>query len=126
MNKMYAIVETGGKQYRVQAGNRIKVDYLGVDEGKEVELSKVLLINDGDDVMIGSPAINDAKVTATCIGEGRARKVIIFRYRHKTRHRVKRGHRQPFTALQIKDIIKPGKKAAKKESKEKQPVGGDS
>ena len=126
MNKMYAIVETGGKQYRVQAGNRIKVDYLGVEEGKEVELSKVLLINDGDDLVLGNPAIDKAKVTATCIGEGRSRKVTVFKYKPKTRYRVKKGHRQPFTTLQIKDIVKPGKKAAKKESADKEPVGGES
>jgi large subunit ribosomal protein L21 len=126
MNKMYAIVETGGKQYRVQAGNRIKVDYLGIDEGKEVELSKVLLINDGEDLILGNPAIDEAKVTATCIGEGRDRKITVFKYKPKTRYRVKKGHRQPFTTLQIKDIVKPGKKAAKKESREKEPVGGES
>jgi large subunit ribosomal protein L21 len=123
MNKMYAIVETSGKQYRVQAGNRIKVDYLGVDEGKEVELSKVLLINDGDDLIVGNPAIDKAKVTATCVGEGRGKKILVFQ---KTRHRVKNGHRQPFTTLQIKDIVKPGKKAAKKEAIGKEPDGGES
>jgi large subunit ribosomal protein L21 len=125
MNKMYAIVETGGKQYRVQAGNRIKVDYLGIDEGKEIELSKVLLINDGDNMILGNPVIDNAKVTATCVGEGREKKVIVFKYKPKTRYRVKKGHRQPFTALRIDDIVKPGKKASKKESKEKEPAGGE-
>jgi large subunit ribosomal protein L21 len=126
MKKTYAIVETGGRQYKVHAGNKIKVDYLGVDEGKEVELSKVLLINDGDNLILGNPVIEHAKVTATCVGEGRDKKIIVFRYKSKTRHRVKNGHRQPFTTLQIKDIVKPGKKAAKKESREKEPVGGES
>jgi large subunit ribosomal protein L21 len=125
MNKAYAIVETGGKQYKVYAGNKIKVDYLGIDEGKEVELSQVLCINDGNDIIFGNPIIDEAKVMATCVGEGRDRKITVFKYKPKVRYRVKKGHRQRFTTLEIKDIVKPGKKAAKKEKKEKEPVGGD-
>lgn len=125
MNKEYAIVETGGKQYKVYAGNKIKVDYLGIDEGKEVELSQVLFINDGNDIILGNPTIDKAKVTATCVGEGREKKILVFKYKPKVRYRVKKGHRQRFTTLEIKDIVKPGKKAAKKEEKEKEPVGGD-
>ena len=126
MNKEYAIVETGGKQYKVYAGNKIKVDYLGIDEGKEIELSQVLFINDGNDIILGNPTIDEAKVTATCIGEGREKKITVFKYKPKVRYRVKKGHRQRFTTLEIKDIVKPGKKAAKKAQKEKEPVGGDS
>ena len=126
MNKAYAIVETGGKQYKVHAGNKIKVDYLGIDEGKEVELSQVLCINDGNDIIFGNPIIDEAKVMATCVGEGRDRKITVFKYKPKVRYRVKKGHRQRFTTLEIKDIVKPGKKAAKKEQKEKEPAGGDS
>jgi large subunit ribosomal protein L21 len=126
MNKEYAIVETGGKQYKVYAGNKIKVDYLGIDEGKEIELSQVLFINDGNDIILGNPTIDNAKVTAMCIGEGREKKITVFKYKPKVRYRVKKGHRQRFTTLEIKDIVKPGKKAAKKEQKEKEPVGGNS
>ena len=126
MTEKYAIVETGGKQYKVQTGRRIKVDYLGLDEGNEVELSKVLLINNGDDLILGNPTIDEAKVMATCIGEGRDKKIIVFKYKPKVRYRVKKGHRQRFTTLEIKDIVKPGSKAAKKASREKEPVGGDS
>jgi large subunit ribosomal protein L21 len=108
MTETYAIVETGGSQYKVAAGNKITVEYLGATEGKEVELSRVLLIADDKDMVIGNPTIEDAKVTATCLAEGKSKKIIVFRYKNKTRHHVKRGHRQLFTTLQIDDIVKPG------------------
>jgi large subunit ribosomal protein L21 len=108
MTETYAIVETGGRQYKVAAGNKINVEYLGATEGKKVELSRVLLIADGKDMVIGNPAIEDAKVTATCLAEGKGKKIIVFRYKNKIRHHVKRGHRQLFTTLQINDIVKPG------------------
>ena len=117
MKSNYAIVETSGKQYRVAAGDRLKVDYIGVGEGSEVELSRVLLINDGDGTIIGSPVIENASVKATCVGEGKDKKIIVFKYKPKVRYRVKKGHRQQYTMLKIDDIIKPGGKAAKKTSK---------
>ena len=122
----YAIVESGGKQYKVSAGDKVNFDYLGVDIGKEVELAPVLLIADDKDTIVGTPAIDNAKVKATCVGEGKGKKIIVFRYKSKTRYRVKKGHRQLYTQLEIKEIIGPGKKVGKTASKEKASVGGDS
>ena len=125
MKENYAIIETGGKQYKVTSGKSIKVDYLGVDEGKEVELSRVLLIADDKDTIIGTPTIDDAKVKATCLGDGKDKKIIVFKYKPKTRYRVKKGHRQPFTKLLINEIVRPGGKSAKKGSKKEVATGGE-
>ena len=122
---MYAIVETGGKQYKVAAGEKVKVDYLGLGEGKEVELSRVLLIVDDKDTIVGTPTIDNAKVTASCIGEGKGDKIIVFKYKPKVRYRRKTGHRQLFTRLEITEIIKPGSEAAKGTRKEKVKSGGE-
>ncbi|MBI2851131.1 MAG: 50S ribosomal protein L21 [Chloroflexi bacterium] len=105
---MYAIVETGGKQYRVSSGQVIDVESLGVAEDGTVELDRVLLIADGDNVTVGTPTVEGAKVLATSRGEDRGEKVIVFRYKNKTRHSKKTGHRQPFTSLTIDKIIGPG------------------
>jgi len=125
MKENYAIVETGGKQYKVASGKRIKVDYLGVDEGKEVELSRVLFIADDKDTIIGTPTIDDAKVLATSLGDGKGEKIIVFKYKPKTRYRVKKGHRQLFTRLLINEIVRPGGKSAKKGSKKEATTGGE-
>jgi large subunit ribosomal protein L21 len=127
MKETYAIVETGGRQYKVAAGDKINVEYLGAGEGKEVELSKVLLIADGKDVVIGNPTIDSAKVTATCLGEGKGDKVIIFRYKNKVRSHRKKGHRQLFTTLEINDIVKPDGIAGKVKTAREQKVkaGGE-
>ncbi|MFC1905607.1 50S ribosomal protein L21 [Chloroflexota bacterium] len=126
MTETYAIVEAGGKQYRVAAGDKIKVNYLGVGEGKEVELSNVLLIADGKDTVVGNPAIENAMVTATCLSEGKGDKVIVFRYKNKTRQRRKTGHRQLLTTLQINDIVKPGGVAAEaKPARKRKAKSGD-
>ena len=108
---IYAVVETGGKQYKVSPGQTIDVEKLPV-EGDTVELEKVLLIADGDKVALGRPTIAGAKVVADVVGDGRQDKVIVFKYKPKVRYRVKRGHRQPYTRLAIKDII-PGPKKRK-------------
>ena len=124
MKKPYAIIETGGKQYKVAAGRKVDVDYLGVGEGQEVELSKVLLIADGEDTLVGEPTVDDAKVTATCVSEGKGDKILVFKYKPKVRYRVKRGHRQLFTRLEIKDIVSPGEKKASKDQKKEVETGG--
>ncbi len=124
MKENYAIVETGGKQYKVAAGEKLDVDYLGVSEGEQIELSKVLFITDGKDTIIGNPIIDKAKVTATCIGEGKGDKIIVFKYKPKVRYRVKKGHRQLFTRLEITEIVKPGDKASGSAQKEKVTSGG--
>jgi large subunit ribosomal protein L21 len=126
MKEMYAIVETGGRQYKVAAGDKVNVEYLAAGEGKEVELSKVLLIADGKDVVIGSPTIDNAKVTATCLNEGKGDKVIVFKYKNKVRYRRKKGHRQLFTTLKINDIVRPGGEVkAKTTRKRKAKAGGE-
>jgi large subunit ribosomal protein L21 len=128
MIEMYAIIETGGKQYKVAAGDTVTVDYLDAGQGKEIELSRVLLIADGEDTTVGNPTIDNAKVTATCLKEGRGDKVIVFKYKNKTRYHRKNGHRQLLTTLKINDIIKPGGVAEESKSTRKRKVttGGES
>jgi len=127
MTQTYAIVETGGKQYKVAPGQKIDVDRLAVAEGEAVELSKVLLIADGEETIIGSPTIDGAKVTATCLGEKKGDKVIVFKYKPKVRYRRKTGHRQLYAKLEINEIIKPGEEATpKKTRKKKVATGGKS
>ncbi len=120
--KIYAIIETGGKQYRVSPGQVVDVDRLDVTEGSTVELDKVLLITEDDRVTVGSPTIDGAKVIATSQGEGKTKKVIVFRYKPKVRYRKKTGHRQLYTRLAIDKIIEtevtqgePAKKTRRRE-----------
>jgi len=100
----FAIIETGGKQYRVSEGKKIKVEKLDAEEGKSFVFDKVLLINDDKSTKIGTPYIDGAKVDAKILEQGRSKKVIVFRYHPKTRYRKKKGHRQPFTQLEITKI----------------------
>ncbi|MFC2040784.1 50S ribosomal protein L21 [Chloroflexota bacterium] len=105
---MYAIIETGGKQYRVTSGQVIDVERLDVAEGDTVELDKVLLIADDNDmVTAGTPIIEGAKVVATSQGEGKSKKIIVFKYKPKVRYRKKTGHRQLYTRLAIDKIVGP-------------------
>lgn len=124
-DKTYAIIETGGKQHKVAADQTIKVERLAVNKGEDVELSRVMLIADGKHTTIGTPIIEGARVIATSLGDGRDDKVIVFKYKNKTRYRRKNGHRQPYTTLKIKEIVKGGE-AAKKPRKEKAAAGGES
>lgn len=102
---MYAIVNTGGKQYRVQPGDTVRVEYLPGDQGDLIELEDVRLLSDDDgEVTIGAPTVEGAKVTAEVVTQGRAKKVIVFKYKAKTRYRRKNGHRQNFTELRVTDI----------------------
>jgi large subunit ribosomal protein L21 len=112
---MYAIVRTGGKQYRVQEGASVSVERLPGEEGDTLELQDVLLIGDGDDVTVGAPTIEGARVVAEVENQGRSPKIIVFKYKAKVRYRRKRGHRQAFTKLTIREILRPGQesKAAK-------------
>ncbi len=125
MSNSYAIVESGGKQFRVRAGQVINTELLHVESGKDVELSRVLMIADGDEVVIGTPEVQGAKVIARCLEEGKARKIIVFRYKNKVRERRKTGHRQPYTRLLITEIVKPGGKSPKKATRAKAASGGD-
>jgi len=127
MTQSYAIVETGGKQYKVAPGQKIDVDRLAVGEGEDIELSRVLLIADGKDTVVGKPTIDGAKVVATCLSEGKSDKVIVFKYKPKVRYRRKKGHRQLYSKLEIKEIVKPGEEATpKKTAKKKVATGGKS
>ena len=102
--KIYAVVETGGKQYKVSPGQTIDVEKLHT-EGDTVELDRVYLVADGDEVTVGKPTIDGAKVIATVLDESKRDKVIVFKYKPKVRYRRKKGHRQPYTRLAIKEIV---------------------
>ncbi|MDJ0805743.1 MAG: 50S ribosomal protein L21 [Gammaproteobacteria bacterium] len=101
---MYAVVQTGGKQYRVSEGDTIKVEKLIADEGASVELDKVLMVTDGDNVKIGTPYVDGGKVTATVKSHGRGKKVKIIKFRRRKHHMKRQGHRQWFTELQVTGI----------------------
>jgi large subunit ribosomal protein L21 len=110
---MYAVIETGGKQYRVEVGSELEVELLDVEPGKTITLDRVLLVADGDDSTIGRPVVADASVSAEVVSQTRGPKLISFKYRPKARSRVKKGHRQELTLLRIADITLGGKSAAK-------------
>jgi large subunit ribosomal protein L21 len=101
---MYAVVQTGGKQYRVETGQTIRVERLDGDVGKEVEIAEVLLVADGEKLAIGRPRVEGARVRAEIVKQGKERRLVIFNYRRRKRYRRKQGHRQPFTALKITAI----------------------
>ena len=120
----FAIIESGGKQYRVVEGGTLDVDRLPLEAGKKFELDRILLMADGDDVMIGAPLISGIQVKATVVDHVKGPKVISFKYRPKKRIRVKGGHRHQYTRLMVDFIGKPGeerkveKPVAKKEVRE--------
>ena len=101
----YAVIETGGKQYTVHPGDTIKVERLGVPEEGLVELDRVLMVARDGAYRVGKPVVEGAKVRAEVIGEGKAPKIIVFKFKNKTRYRRKRGHRQLFTELRITEIV---------------------
>lgn len=101
---MYAIIETGGKQYKVAEGDVITVEKLGVEAGSEFVFDKVLVLSNEAGLSVGAPYVAGATVTASVIGEGKAKKVIIYKYKSKKGFHKKNGHRQPFTKLQIGKI----------------------
>ena len=101
---MYAIIETGGKQYKVTEGSMIKVEKLAVEAGTAYAFDKVLVVSDDNGVKVGTPYVEGAKVNATVIGDGKAKKVIIYKYKPKKGFHKKNGHRQPYTMLKINSI----------------------
>lgn len=101
---MYAVIETGGKQYKVEKGSRIQVERLDAEPGKELTLDRVLLVADGEKVNVGAPVVQGAKVQAKVVGHGRGKKLIVMKYRAKSHYRRKTGHRQSYTTLTIEDI----------------------
>jgi large subunit ribosomal protein L21 len=114
---MYAVIETGGKQYRVEVGMELEVESLDIELGKTLTIDRVLLVADGEDASIGRPVVDGAAVSAEVVRQTRGEKVIAFKYGPKTRRRVKKGHRQELTVLRISDIVLNGKSAAKEVAK---------
>ena len=110
---MYAVIKTGGKQYRVISGERLKVEKLEVEVGGTVTLDQILMVSDGDNTTIGSPIINGATVKATVLSHGRGDKVMIFKFRRRKHYRKTQGHRQSFTEIKIGEILAAGQAAAK-------------
>ncbi|HEY3299219.1 MAG TPA: 50S ribosomal protein L21 [Methylophilaceae bacterium] len=101
---MYAVIKTGGKQYRVTPGLRLKVEKLETEVGGNVTIDQVLMVADGDDVKIGAPLIQGAKVQAKVLSHGRGDKVMIFKFRRRKHYRKTQGHRQSYTEIQIEKI----------------------
>lgn len=101
---MYAIIRTGGKQYQVACGDQVRVEKLEGNVGESIDLNEVLMVVDGEDVKVGQPVLENAKVTAKIAEQGRAKKIIVFKKKRRQGYRLKRGHRQSFTALQIEAI----------------------
>lgn len=101
---MYAIIETGGKQYRVSEGDVIRVEKLYAQEGEMIEIDQVLAVSDGEKLMVGQPVLENAKVKATVLKHGKGKKVIVFKYKPKKNYRRKKGHRQPYTEIRIEKI----------------------
>ena len=101
----YAIVQSGGKQYRVQTGDTFRVESIPGDVGDTVELTDVRMISEDGDVTLGNPTVEGAKVVTEIEGNGKGKKIIVFKYKNKTRYRRKNGHRQHYTDLRVTDIL---------------------
>ena len=101
---MYAVFKTGGKQYRVATGDRLRVEKIAGSVGDKVTFEEVLLVGQGEGVKVGRPVLKGAKVEALITAQDRAKKVVVFKLRRRKNYRRKRGHRQPFTALEITGI----------------------
>lgn len=101
---MYAVIKTGGKQYRVSPGDLLKVEKMTGNVGDSIAFDKVLLTSDGEDVNLGNPYLEDVKVTGQITAHGRDKKVIVFKYKRRKGYRKKRGHRQDFTLIKIENI----------------------
>jgi large subunit ribosomal protein L21 len=109
---MYAVIETGGKQYRVEVGTELEVELLDAEPGQAITLDRVLLVADGDESAIGTPLVADAAVSAEVVRQTRGEKLISFKYRPKARSRVKKGHRQDLMILRITDVRLGSRSAA--------------
>ena len=109
---MYAVIETGGKQYRGQEGDVVTVEKLNVEAGQKIEFDKVLVLAGEGDLKIGTPYVEGAKVTGEVVENGKGKKVIIFKYKAKKDYRKKQGHRQPYTMVKIESLGGDAPKAA--------------
>lgn len=103
---MLAVIKTGGKQYLVKKGDRIEIEKIEGKEGDEIEFTDILLVEKNKKVEIGKPKVEKAKVVGKILEQGRGEKVIIFKYKPKKRYKKKAGHRQPYTKIEIKEIVK--------------------
>ena len=103
---MYAIIETGGKQYKVAEGDVIRVEKLAVNEGDAYAFDKVLVLGGDGETVVGTPYVEGAKVSATVLGQGKEKKVVIYKYKAKKGFHKKNGHRQPYTSLKIEGITR--------------------
>ena len=101
---MYAIIESGGKQYRIAEGEKVKVEKLSGNADDQVTLGEVLVVNDGENTLVGTPYVEGASVTGKIVAQGRARKVTVFKYKRRKDSKKKKGHRQSFTELVIEKI----------------------
>jgi len=101
---MYAVVRTGGKQVRVSPGDVIKVEKLSLEPGETVELSDVLLVSSGEGTAVGTPTVPNAKVACMSLGDGKEKKIVVYKYKRRKGNARKQGHRQPFTRLSVKEI----------------------
>jgi len=108
---MYAVVTTGGKQYRVEAGNELTIERLSADSGASITFDRVLLVGDGETVTVGTPTVEGASVSGTVLGEELGPKLIIFKFKQKATYRRKNGHRQHLMRVRIDEINASGKKA---------------
>ncbi|MDA8219910.1 MAG: 50S ribosomal protein L21 [Dehalococcoidales bacterium] len=102
---MYAVVETGGKQYKLQVGEVVDVELMPAEPGQTVDLERVLMVSGDGSVKVGRPLVPGAKVRATVVDQIRGEKVIVFKYKSKVRYRRRRGHRQPYTRLSVEEIV---------------------
>ncbi len=101
---MYAVIKTGGKQYKVSEGDTLEIEKLSEEEGKEVLFDQVLLFDDGKDIKIGKPIVEGVAVKGKILEHGKGEKKVVFKYKPKKRFRQKKGHRQPYTKVEIKEI----------------------
>ncbi len=108
---MYAVVSSGGKQYRVEAGSELLVEKLGIEPGAAVTFERVLLVGDGDDVMVGTPLVDGASVTGTVLRAERGPKIVIFKFKQKVKYRRRTGHRQDLVRVRIDEISANGKRS---------------
>ena len=102
---MYAVIETGGKQYKVEQGDVLFVEKLEASAGDTINIDKVLLVSNEGELSTGKPYVDGAKVEATVLEQGKAKKIIVFKYKAKKNYRKKQGHRQPYTKLKIENIV---------------------
>ena len=101
---MYAIIEACGKQYKVAEGDLVFLEKLEANEGEKVIFDKILLLSDGDKVTVGTPIVKNEKVEATVVEHGKAKKIVVYKYKAKKNERKKQGHRQPYTKIKVEKI----------------------